>query len=70
MQDYLSSSSLLLERDISYYEWLLVDVMQIQRQNIIFAAHIHAVVVLVHAKDSIVGGVQQKGEVVSGACRP
>lgn len=53
----------------SYYERLLVDVVQIQREDVIFAAHIHAVVVLVHAKDPIVGGVQQKGEVVSGAGR-
>lgn len=56
-------------RDISYYERLLVDVMQIQGEDIIFAAHIHAVVVLIHAKDPIVGRVQQKGEGVSGASR-
>lgn len=53
--------------DASYDERLLVDVVQIQGEDIIFAAHIHAVVVLIHAKDPIVGGVQQKGEVVSGA---
>lgn len=64
-----SSSSSLFVRDISYDEWLLVDVVQIQRQDIIFAAHIHAVVVLIHAKDAIVGRVQQKGEVVSSAGR-
>lgn len=51
----------------AYYERLLVDVVQIQRKDIIFAAHIHAVVVFVHAKDPIVGWVEQKGEVVSGA---
>lgn len=55
--------------DISYYERLLVDVVQIQREDVIFAAHIHAVMVLIHAKDPIVGRVQQKGEVVSGAGR-
>lgn len=53
--------------DVSYYERLLVDVVEIQREDVIFAAHIHAVVVLIHAKDPIVGRVQQKGEVVSGA---
>lgn len=54
-------------RYVSYNEWLLVDVMQVQREDIIFAAHVHAIVVLVHEQDPIVGGVQQKGEVVSGA---
>lgn len=52
---------------LSYNERLLVDVVQIQRQNVIFAPHIHAVVVLVHAKDPIVGWIEQEGKVVSGA---
>lgn len=55
--------------DISYNEWLLVDVVQVQREDIIFAAHIHSVVVLIHAKDAIVSRVQQKGEVMSCAGR-
>lgn len=54
---------------VAYYERLLVDVVQIQREDVIFASHIHAVVVLIHAKDPIVGGVEQEGEVVSGAGR-
>lgn len=65
----LSSSTLVFTWNISYYERLLVDIVQIQREDVIFAAHIHAVVVLVHAKDAVVGGVQQKGEVVSSAGR-
>lgn len=52
---------------ISYDERLLVDVVQVQGKDIIFAAHIHAVVVLIHAKDPIVGRVEQKGEVMSCA---
>lgn len=43
--------------------------MQIQREDVVFAAHVHAVVVLVHAEDTIISGVQQKGEVVSRASR-
>lgn len=53
--------------NISYYERLLVDVVQVQREDVIFAAHVHAIVVLIHAKDPVVGRVQQKGEVMSGA---
>lgn len=53
--------------EVSHDERLLVDVVQIQREDVVFAAHVHAVVVLVHAEDPIVGGVQQKGEVVSRA---
>ena len=53
--------------EVSYYERLLIDVVQIQWKDVIFAAHVHAIVGLVHAKDPIVGGVQQKGEVVSRA---
>lgn len=58
---------LLFAWEVSYYERLLIDVVQIQRKDVIFAAHVHAIVVLVHAEDPIVGGVQQKGEVVSRA---
>lgn len=50
-----------------YYERLLVDVVQIQRKDVVLAAHVHAIVVLVHAEDPIVGGVEQEGEVVSRA---
>lgn len=50
-----------------YYERLLVDVVQIQRKDVVLAAHVHAIVVLVHAEDPVVGGVEQEGEVVSRA---
>lgn len=52
---------------VSHYERVLVDVVQVQREDVIFAAHVHAIVVLVHAEDPIVGGVQQEGEVVGRA---
>lgn len=58
---------LLFAWEVSHYERILIDVVQIQREDVIFAAHVHAIVVLVHAEDPIVGGVQQKGEVVSRA---
>lgn len=61
------SLSLMFLWNLSYYERLLVDVVQIQREDIIFAVHIHAVVILIHAKDPVVGRVQQEGEVVSCA---
>lgn len=54
-------------RAVSYNERLLIDVVQVQREDVVLAAHVHAVVVLVHEEDAVVGGVQQEGEVVSGA---
>lgn len=51
----------------SYDERLLVDVVQVQREDVVLAAHVHAVVVLVHQEDAVVGGVEQEGEVVSRA---
>ena len=55
---------------MSYYEWLLVDVVQVQGQQVVLAAHVHAVVVLVHAQDPVVWRVEQEGEVVGGAGGP
>lgn len=60
-------AALAREEVFPYYERLLVDVVEIQREDVIFAAHVHAIVVLVHAEDPIVGGVEQEGEVVSRA---
>lgn len=51
----------------AYDERLLVDVVQVQREDVVLAAHVHAVVVLVHQQDAVVGGVEQEGEVVSRA---
>lgn len=50
-----------------YYEWLLVDVMEVQREDVVFAADIHTVMVLIHSQYAVVGGVEQEGEMVSGA---
>ena len=52
---------------MSYYERLLVDVVQVQGQDVVLAAHVHAVVVLIHAQDPVVRGVQQVGEMLGSA---
>lgn len=49
---------------------VFVDVMQVQRQDVVFAAHVHAVMVLIHAQDPVVGRVEEVGEVMSGASGP
>ncbi len=41
-------------RVVSYYEGFSVDVMEVQGQYVVFAAHIHAVMILIHAQDAIV----------------
>jgi len=50
----------------SYNMRLLVDVVEVQGQDVVLAAHVHAVVVLVHAQDPVVGRVEDVGEVMSG----
>ncbi len=45
--------------------WVLVDVMEVQGQDVVLAANIHAVMVLIHTKDPIVGRVEEVGEVMS-----
>lgn len=51
-----------------YNEGLAVDVMQVQGQHVVLAAHIHAVVVLVLEQDSVVACVEKEVEEVGGAC--
>lgn len=51
-----------------YNEGLTVDVMQVQGQHVVLAAHIHAVVVLVLEQDSVVGCVEKEVEEVGRAC--
>lgn len=49
-----------------YNKGLSVDVMQVQGQHVVLAAHIHAVMVLVLEQDSVVCSVEQKVEEVGG----
>lgn len=51
-----------------YNEGLAVDVMQVQGQHVVLAAHIHAVMVLVLEQDSVVACVEKEVEEVGGAC--
>lgn len=49
-----------------YNEGLSVDVMQVQGQHVVLAAHVHAVMVLVLEQDSVVRSVEQEVEEVGG----
>lgn len=49
----------------SYDMWVLVDVMEVQGQDVVLAANVHAVVVLIHTQDPVVGRVEEVGEVMS-----
>lgn len=51
----------------AYDEGLAVDVVQVQREDVVLAAHVHAVVVLVLQQDAVVTGVEQEVEEVCGA---
>lgn len=51
-----------------YNEGLAVDVVQVQGQHVVLAAHVHAVVVLVLEQDPVVSGVEQEVEEVGSAC--
>ena len=51
----------------SYNMRVLVDVMEVQGQDVVLAADVHAVMVLVHPQDPVVGRVEDVGEVMSGA---
>jgi len=53
----------------SYNEGLFVDVIQVKRQDVVLAAHVHSIMVLVHTKDSIVRRVEQEGKVMGGSSR-
>lgn len=47
--------------------WVLVDVMEVQGQDVVLAANIHAVMVLIHTQDPIVRCVEEVGKVMSSA---
>lgn len=44
---------------------VLVDVMEIQGQDVVLAANVHAVMVFVHTQDPVVRRVEEVGEVMS-----
>lgn len=46
----------------AYDEGLSVDVVQVQREHVVLAAHVHAVVVLVLQQDAVVTGVEEEVE--------
>lgn len=50
-----------------YNKGLSVDVVQVQGQHVVLAAHVHAVMVLILEEDSVVCSVEQKIEEVGGA---
>lgn len=46
--------------------WVLVDVMEIQRQDVVLASNVHAIIILIHAQDPVVRCVEEKGKVMGG----
>lgn len=44
---------------------VLVDVMEIQGQDVVLAADVHPVMVLIHTQDPVVRRVEEVGEVMS-----
>lgn len=58
------------EAECSYDERLVVDVVQVKGQDVVLAAHVHAVMVLVHPQDPVIRCVEQEGEMMSCPCRP
>lgn len=44
---------------------VLVDIMEVQGQDVVLAADVHAVMVLVHTQDPVIGRVEEVGEVMS-----
>jgi len=49
--------------------WALVDVMEVQRQDVVLGANVHSIMVLIHTKDPVIGCVEQVGEVMSSTGR-
>lgn len=49
---------------------VLIDVMEIQRQDVILASNVHAVIVLIHSQDPVIGSVEEVGKMMSGTSRP
>lgn len=45
--------------------WVLVDVVEVQGQDVVLATDVHAVMVLIHTQDPVVGCVEEVGEVMS-----
>lgn len=45
----------------------LVDVMEVQGQDVVLAANIHAVMVLIHTQDPVVRCVEEVGKVMSSS---
>lgn len=56
-----------MEAAHAYDEGLAVDVVQVQGEDVVLAAHVHAVVVLVLQQDAVIAGVEQEVEEVRGA---
>lgn len=53
----------------AYDEGLAVDVVEVQREDVVLAAHVHAVVVLVLQQDAVVARVEEEVEEVCCARR-
>lgn len=53
----------------SYNMRVLVDVMEVQGQDVVLAANVHAVMVLIHTQDPVIGRVEEVGKVMSGTGR-
>lgn len=49
--------------------WVLVDVMEVQGQDMVFAANVHTVMVLIHTQNPVVGRVEEVGKVMSSTGR-
>lgn len=44
--------------------WVLVDVMQVHGQDMVLAANVHAVMILIHTQDPVVRCVEEIGKVM------
>lgn len=45
--------------------WVPVDVMEVQGQDVVLAANIHAIMVLIHTQDPVVRSIEEVGKVMS-----
>lgn len=45
--------------------WVLVDVMEVQRQDMVLASNVHAIIILIHAQDAVVSCVEEISKVMS-----
>lgn len=46
--------------------WVLVDVVEVQRQDVVLASNVHAIIILIHAQDAVVSCVEKIGKVMRG----